>query len=190
MDKTPPLIAFLESQLGMLQGGLSVPESSFQVGRFADQPVAGSVTVCTLGISDHLFDDEDGRRIRQEFLFCCHPSESWQPEAIVAVVGQDVVKLHQALFRGEVIGPAGPLLPGSTCEALLCLSPVYWPDGLHVWRGSDPETVFVWLVPITHDEAHFVFEKGWKQLEALFVERQPDLLDLGRPSMLAEGNRE
>lgn len=45
-------------------------------------------------------------------------------------------------------------------------------------------TVLAWFVPIRHAEAHDVFEQRWNRFEDLLVEDDPDLLDLGRTSLV------
>ena len=181
-----PLITFLEAQLGLLQGGVAVPEAGFQVVRFADTPEPGVSAFCSLGLSNHRLAQSDGRSIRQEVLFACREAGPWHPESLVADVGEEVIAGHRAIQRGQLVGPRGPFFDGSTCEAVLALSPTAWPDALQVWRGSDPETVIVWLVPLTGAEAAYAIERGWNQLERLLVDRQPDPFDLRRESSVGE----
>jgi len=110
--------------------------------------------------------------------------ESLQPEANLLAVAHDLLDSHRALLRGEVVGPAGPIVPGSVLEAYYCAIPVYFSDSLATFRRTVPGTVIVWLVPISHAEAHYVWQHGWSQFEDLLVAHDPDLLDVMRPSLV------
>lgn len=43
--------------------------------------------------------------------------------------------------------------------------------------------VLTWLVPLTDAEATFAHTHGWPALEEVLVAQDPDLTDLGRPSL-------
>ena len=47
---------------------------------------------------------------------------------ILQQVGLGVLAAERPLLRGEVVGPNGPLLPGSAMEAFYLALPVYLPD--------------------------------------------------------------
>jgi hypothetical protein len=95
-----------------------------------------------------------------------------------------VLESHKALVRGQVIGPAGPIMAGATVEAFYCSSPSAYPDELAEFAGSTPVTVFIWLIPITHEESHYVWERGWSAFDDLLVAHNPDVWDLERASIV------
>jgi len=60
---------------------------------------------------------------------------------------------------------------------------VYFPDEFYGVDDPDLGTVvFVWLVPITDQEAEFINRLGWKEFEAELIKVGPDLLDVRRLS--------
>ncbi|HYN22751.1 MAG TPA: suppressor of fused domain protein [Thermoanaerobaculia bacterium] len=179
-----PLLAHLERHLGPIQTGWRLPgaDSVFVV-RFDDRPLEGAVTYTTVGLSETLLHQEDGGNLRQELLFCC-----WAPErdddivGLLMVVAGDVLQSEQAFAHGQVLGPAGPLVPDGNVEALYCTAPVYFDDEFHAFRGVDPPVIIVWLVPLTRDEA--AAAQTDENFEDLLVEADPDFLDLSRESIL------
>lgn len=96
-------------------------------------------------------------------------------------VAADLVARGEALLRGSAC--AGPFKMPAAMSDLYCAIPVFFPDEFQAWRGSDPPTVFVWLVPITTAERQFVEAKGWEAFEQLLEVQDPDLLDLDRPAL-------
>lgn len=69
----------------------------------------------------------------------------------------------------------GLLFESSQLEALYCAVPVYFSRPLHTFGESSPVTIFVWLLPITRDEANFVKSRGWSMFEEELARRNPDL---------------
>lgn len=179
-----PFLAHLERHLGPMQAGWRIPDagSAFVV-RFDDRPVEGAVTYTTLGLGETVLHQADGGNLRQELLFCC-----WAPERDEDVVGllmvaaRDVLDSEHALAHGQVLGPAGPLVPEASVEALYCTAPVYFDDAFHAFRGTDPVVVMVWLVPLTRKEARAA--KRDEDFDDVLAEADPDLLDLTRESIV------
>ena len=187
--KTEGLINYIELNLGLISTGWShLIESSgdsFQIARFNNKPMTGAVTFSTLGISKSVLPQYKGKSIRQELIFCCNrPFANWDIPELLMVVGEELLTHKKAFMRGQVLGHAGPLFPKSTLDALYCSVPVYFPESLHEYKDTDPITVFIWLIPITKEEARFIEERGWDDFEDLLVKRDPDLLDLKRSSII------
>jgi hypothetical protein len=90
---------------------------------------------------------------------------------------------NRALLRGEVLGPQGPLLPGSLMEALYVGIPVYFPDEFGSCAVGGDSVVIAWLIPISKSEATYVADHGWPAFEKRLVEIDPDLTDVFRSSM-------
>lgn len=155
----------------------------FQVCRFDDQPYEGCITYATLGMSEFPLKRPDSLEGVQEIVFIAYPAFADRHiEDLLFVVGGNVVRRGTVLLKGEILGPAGPLVRGATVEALLCSSPPYFPDDFDQIE-QQPPIVMVGLVPITRDEAAYGQSHGWPLLEEQMVEEQPDLADLLRPSM-------
>jgi hypothetical protein len=186
-DETPDLIRHLELHLGPMTAGSIFNEPRIQVARFANQPFDGAITYATLGLSNHVLQQRSGSPLRMELLFSCYIRfEAWNLSGLPALVVQDVLREHNSVERGQVLGPAGPIDQRCMMEGFYCAAPVAYPDDLKIFRGTDPPTIFVWLIPVTHDEIHYVSNHGWSAFEDLIEKFNPDLCDLERPSMLGD----
>lgn len=186
MTKLPddaPLLRHMEKHLGPVIAGWQLPHPSGRVFivKFDDRPVEGAVTYATLGLSEVVLHQHDGPEIRQELIFCCWAQETDdEAVALLKVIASDVLDSEHAFEHGQLLGPAGPLLPNATTEALLCTAPVYFPEELHELRDTNPPVLFVWLLPATKREAAFIARRGWPAFEDALEKADPDLLDLRR----------
>lgn len=183
------LVEHFERFLGPIQVGWAADPSGiempFQVVRFERGSGPGTISFATLGLGRYpLTSPTSGRDIRHELLVIA-PTDlaSSTIPSLLHQVGNAAIRGRRALVRGDVVGPQGPLVAGSTLEALYVTAPVYFPDNMATYEGGDSHVVIAWLVPITAIEADFVARKGWDAFEDLLVERDPDLTDFGRSSM-------
>jgi hypothetical protein len=183
------LAAHIEETLGPIEGGWSETVAGeplwFKVIRVLDRPVPNAATFLTLGASDVELTLPTGRGVRQELVFSCdHRHRSSPIPALLNAVGEELLRGGKALTRGDILGPAGPLFAGSPFTALYSSLPIFFSKAFATWSGSTPPTVFAWLIPITTVEATFVADQGWSEFESLLEARDPDLLDLDRPSVV------
>ncbi|WP_102193367.1 suppressor of fused domain protein [Microbacterium aurantiacum] len=185
----PGLIEHFERTLGPIHSGWSVDadgaEMPFQLVRFAGGSDTDSVGYATLGLSRQALSSPDpGRSIRQELLVLA--PEALKPDHVVSLliqVGSMVIGTRRALRRGNVIGPAGPLVPGSDLTALYVTMPVYFPDEFATFAGDEGDVLIAWLVPITTGEADFISRHGFDAFEDELVDQDPDLVDFRRSEM-------
>ncbi len=186
LEKSPPLIEHIEHHLGDLEDsivdswGAGTKGSKFQILELKDQPVPHAITYMTLGISDHLLEQETGP-IRQELIFSCWEDFAHlKPQTLVSAFGMEILDQQLAVHNHEVVGPGGPILGGLQVDSIYCISPRYFPEPFEVCEKLDPPVVFVWLVPLYQEEAQFVDSHGWEQFEQVLYEQDPDILDLER----------
>ena len=185
----PGLVEHFERTLGPIHSGWSVDpdgaEMPFQLVRFAGGSDADSVSYATLGLNRQTLSSPDpGRFIRQELLILA--PEALKPDlaaSLLLQVGSMVIGTRRALLRGDVIGPAGPVVSGSDLTALYVTMPVYFPDEFAAFAGGDGDVAIAWLVPITTDEADFISRHGWDAFEDKLVDQDPDLVDFRRSEM-------
>jgi hypothetical protein len=177
----------MESRLGRLVEGWSVdPDSNpmpFQLGRFQDGMLPGVVTYATIGLSKHgLASRTSGRGIHQELLLSVRTgSASGFFPALLHQLAMGLLERGEPILRGDVIGPRGAIIPGSSLEAFYAAIPVYYDPGFAaVDLESGNRAVMVWMIPIGKAEAAFVAEAGWAAFESRIAEQDPDLLDLKR----------
>jgi hypothetical protein len=182
MDGLPDHI---EAFLGAIEAGWSQDADgrsvAFQVVRCSGG-LAPGVPFVTLGLSHHaLQSPASGRSIWQELLMVLRASDADGPApGMLQQVGREHLASHQALLRGEVIGPRGPAVDGSVLDALYVAAPVCLPDAFAAHAEDNREVVFAWLVPIATSEAEYVRKEGWQAFEDRLLDAQPDLTDLHR----------
>jgi hypothetical protein len=180
----------LEKFLGTIQGGWSHDADGrkmpFNVVEFAGGPRPNTVTFSTLGLSKTpLRSRTTGKVIHHELVIVIPETMRNGPApGILQQIGQDAIASEQALLRGDVIGPRGPLFSAdSHMEAFYASIPVYFPDGFATLRDDDRDVVMVWLVPISRGEAQFVRAHGWNRFEDELVRADPNLIDLRRQTL-------
>jgi Suppressor of fused protein (SUFU) len=181
------LIGHLESTLGQIDSGWRHEESGSGIAivRTRDQPYDGASTYVTLGVCRHVFKMDTGRDVRQEFIVSADDRfESTHVASFLQTFAEFVAARHQALLRGEVIGPSEPVIPGIRLNAIYTAIPVLHDERLRTFDGTRPPTVFAWIVPIHGEEADYVRERGWEAFEERLEAAEADLCDLERDSVV------
>lgn len=145
---------------------------------FDDQPCAGASTLVTAGLSRlawHRLDEELLMSVWKDAL-------TTDLQLVLEFVARQLAEGREPLARGDVIGPAGPLVPGTHMEALYACQPTYFPDEVATFPTDDGAMGRLWwLIPIYATEARLVEDKGAEFFEDLLVSEDPDLLSLERP---------
>lgn len=185
------LIEHLEKYCGpIMEGWKSDPirgSVAFQVVRLREGPIAESVTLSTLGLSNwRLKSPRSSKFIRHEFIVLQRADA--EPKNLLPIleqIGLEAVASGRAYLRGDVIGPRGPLFAGSQFDALYVSMPAYFPEQFSsVLTEKIGSVIFAWLVPITRREATYVATAGWTQFEEKLAQENPDLLDPLRKSVV------
>lgn len=172
-----------ERHLGKITKGWSDQKQAHgvQIVCFEKQPVRGVNTYATLGLSRHDLALSSSRRVRQELLLSA--DEQFLPDAVAALVlslAEYVLQRSSALLRGEVIGPGGPVIAGSTLTAIYVTNPSPFDTSLTEFPCESPAVVFAYLVPIFNAEATLIREKGWRWFEEELEQQDPNIWDLTR----------
>lgn len=185
--KRDPLIEHLESYLGKISNGWVLSESTnaIQVARFVDKPVEKTSTYVTLGLSRHILKMPHSREVRQELVFSAHNQFNGGAIASFLLTFCDfLLTKHDALLRGQVIGPDSPVIPGIKMDSIYSSIPVLLEDSFATCERVSPPIVFVWVFPLYASEASYVENNGWNNFEDLLEKNDPDLLDLNRLSIV------
>lgn len=83
---------------------------------------------------------EDSGHIRQELLYAQEGErESYEAAYVLADTAERALDIGRPLPRGQVLGPAGPVLDGSELEAFVCLPPGYFPEGVELYEDPDQD---------------------------------------------------
>jgi hypothetical protein len=143
-------------------------DTGISVAKFNDIPDKGLTTYITIGLSGHQLKQESNRPIRQELMITLDSGYAARVavEQVVSTVATMIVKSHNAVKNGEVIGPFGPLFPEDpqmNLTAIGCGSPAYFDEGFDRFDHNDELMVFVELVPLTTKEAKSIEQDGWDQ---------------------------
>ncbi len=158
-----------------LEGGASVALLSV-----TGAPCDGATTIVTSGLGDL------DHRLHEELVVTCWSDGPVHDlTLVVEVLVRQLAEGREPLLYGDVVGPAGPLVPGMQMEAIYTCEPTYFPEGFARFVSDDGCEIRVrWLLPIYAEEAYAVDAKGASYFEDLLAERDPDLLTLDRPSVL------
>jgi hypothetical protein len=186
----PPVIRHIEAHLGLIDPQVGLwgwdhrdTGTRLDVHGFRDSPLAGATTLCSTGLSCHELCSPRGH-VRQELLLACWDRfVSRRLAGLLAIAASQALQERAALLHGQVLGPSGPLIPGSELQALLCLEPFLFPKTLTVCRDTRPPTDFIWLVPISEPEALEVASAGVSQLIDRWEAEGVQLLDWARTRM-------
>jgi hypothetical protein len=154
--ETMSIIHHLEARLGKIAEGWSNrgEVGGLQVVRFDDEPVEHVNTFATLGLSNHVLQMNDGRDIRQELLVGAKAEYAGRTIAdFLLTVGEELLRDHRAVLRGELVGGGRPIISGTGVTAAYASIPVAFGDSLQAYRESRPVTILVWLIPVFDSEA-------------------------------------
>lgn len=184
----PTIIDHFEKYLGPVEEGWSEDADGvkmpFQIAKYAKGSGPGTVAYSTLGLHRYaLRSPSTGRDLRLELLLLVRDLPSGTAPALLHQIAMSALTEGRAYVRGEVLGPQGPVVPGSKMEAFYVAIPAYFPDEFATCRAEGEAVAIAWLVPITAREAGYVAKHGWDAFEDRLVEADPDLTDLSRPSL-------
>jgi hypothetical protein len=178
-----------EKHLGQIARGWSDEKRmhGIQVVSFERQPEPGVKTYATLGLSRHIVELPHSKEIRQELLLSANDSfPSASVAGLVLSLAEHVLRRGRALLRGEVVGPATPVISGSALTAIYVTNPSPFNDSLSEYKCEYPPIVFAYLIPITTFESALIQKKGWNWFEEQLEEQNPDIWDLMRSDGIFE----
>ncbi|MBI3653227.1 MAG: suppressor of fused domain protein [Acidobacteria bacterium] len=161
--------------------------SPFEIMEYWDTSCTDAVVLVTVGLSD--FSEEsiaDPRlTLNQELVFICY--ENFYSQELVKLLGsiaRETKASGSPLSKGNILGPAGPILTTTTMEAFYISIPFYLEQGFHRLQDGCIEIEFIWLVPIYRAEAEGITNHNTDEFEALLENQDPNLLDLSRPLVI------
>jgi Suppressor of fused protein (SUFU) len=180
-NESSSLISHMETFLGSIECGWKVEDAlhAFQIVKCS---LGSEVALCTLGLSDFpLVSRASGKRIRHELLFLFKETEPKNSPTLLQELALSATSHNSAFLQGEVISRSGVAFAGTKFTSFCAISPAILPDEFAVFSDYQlGSIVFVWMVPITANEAAYVREHGWSRLESIFIDKGIDLTDLLR----------
>ena len=145
--------------------------------QITDSPCDGATTIATAGLADLT-----GHRLHEELIMACWSDGPVNDLAsVVELVVRQLAEGRDLLLLGDVVGPAGPLVPGSPMDCIYVCEPTYHPAELARFVSAEGCEIHArWLIPIHASEAQVVADRGARALEELLEKADPDLLSLQR----------
>ncbi|MEO3945921.1 suppressor of fused domain protein [Gorillibacterium sp. CAU 1737] len=150
----------------------------------ADRPWDGITSCATIGLSAYSIGyTVSGKQLRVELAGACSSKYKDYPN-MLATCAFHVINSGDSLSHGEVFRNIVPMYyPDVEMKHVLFVSPFLW-KGL---TDLDfPDKTVTWLLPAPLSESEHVFaqEQGTGALEDLWEQRNVDLLDLERKSVV------
>lgn len=184
----PGLLGHLEKHWGPLTGSWTSGENDqdlpFHLCLFENVPFEGANTLVTTGVSETVVSLENGTDVRQELVMCVEPPHpAFLLTAPLLFTGMHIQQNKQAVMYGDLITLPEPI-EGTDKTSLYATAPHYFPPESGIYHGTEPLTMMVWLVPVTDAETKFIVEEGFQAFENLMGEKDPDVTDLTRSSVV------
>jgi hypothetical protein len=138
------------------------------------------ISYSTLGLSDHPIHEESPR---VEFV-AAFGAKFEEGANIIATAAFCVIRSKWRTQPGAIFPDVVSMYrKGSNMKHLLLCQPFLWEE-LLTQELSDKTVAWLLLVPISENELQFAEANGSSALEDLFVEKQIDVFDLDRRSVL------
>jgi hypothetical protein len=153
---------------------------------FEKGPEPGMRVFVTGGLSAVPLEQKNKGTIAQELLFACRGEHERDIVGLLDVIAEQIASRGTALERGEVLGPAGPIIDKSILTSLVSTLPVFLPDSA-VFYPETPPILLVWLLPLSSKEAELARKLGPERFESLLdkMAETVDLYDLHRGEVVS-----
>lgn len=143
---------------------------------------------CTIGLSDYpnKIEMNDGtlKNVPIELMIAGNDSSSkWAN--ILSTAGFFVTKNSWTCQPGSVFKNMIDMYhEGALLKHLLFVEPLMWQEKLEQMKLAGKKVYFLLLVPISDAECAYREKHGFDALESLFMEKEIDITNLHRPSVL------
>lgn len=181
------LIEHIESFLGKISEGWKDNDSDngLQVVAFREAQSLAETVYMTVGLSRHELVIGENKKVRQELVLPIQgTSESDAVVSLLLALCEQILNHHLGLLRGQVLRLSTDEARVLGFEAVYCALPVFLDPTFATFRGSEPPTVIVWVVPIYSSEAAFVDAHGWSAFEELLESKDANLLLADRQAIV------
>jgi antitoxin YqcF len=158
--------------------------SNIDVLSAVNRPYEGITSYATIGLSDHSIEYiVDGSLLRVELVGVSANEYEHYPN-VLATCAFCVINSSFPIFHGEVFRDLITMYyPESEMRHILFVSPFLW-DDLKTLEFQDKKVAWLLAVPISEKEYRFAQKKGIDSLEQLFEQKDINIFDLERKSIL------
>lgn len=155
--------------------------NSIHIAVLEDEPEFGGTAVGTLGLSDH---DIGLGSVRVE-LIGAFPAEFAYAANIAATCAFNAFKDGMPAVPDAIHPRVMELYDSSTpLPHIMLVAPYLWADGPNTVECGELKVAFLMMVPISESERLFALKNGPDALTTLFEEKEIDVFDLRRPSVV------
>ena len=150
----------------------------------AVRPDEDIISYSTIGLSDHSIDyNVDGTPLRVEIVGAC-AAKFDQYSNLLATCAFYIINSKFSIFHGKIFQDMIEMyFPASQMKHVLFVSPFLWED-LKTLVFPDKKVAWLMAVPISENEYLFAQEKGTEMLEELFEQKEIQIFDIERKSIL------
>jgi hypothetical protein len=184
------LVDHIELFAGKISEGWSADNAGniqrFQIIKTEGGPISGTKCYFSLGLSEQHLIGPEKRTCLQELVFIQKSTYLGFPiVGAMQLLANAVIDSARPILRGETVRFDDLVFEGTEMAGLYVTNPVYFDDNFSVCKLSDGREVnFCWLVPITKKEISYIDDTGWSKFEDLLQDKNPDLTDLFRASII------
>lgn len=159
-------------------------DTTVHIVKLEDIPEEGVNLYTTIGTSDHSIGLKvNDLPLRVEFLFACDARVN-MVENMLATCSFNIINTNYKCYPGVIYNNVISLyLDDTEMKHILFVRPFLWDE--YKFKRFDDEIV-EWLlaVPISESEALYADKNGISQLEDIFCDRQIDIYDIYRKSVI------
>jgi hypothetical protein len=158
-------------------------KAPFALALFDDEPAEGAFTLASSGISEHELRDDEGTARVEILLSAWNRFRDESLDQTLFSLGQSIIDAGTVITAGLLYELPRSVTDNSVMRHLLAYPPTYFDDELASVAVEGGTIGLVWLIPLHEEEADLVEAEGADAFIDLAAERDPDLLDLRRPSI-------
>jgi hypothetical protein len=160
-------------------------ESMIDIFIGANRPYEGISCYSTIGLSSYPIDlkTTDNKKIRVEFIGACDSSSDMFAN-IISSCAFNIINDKYSCDPGTVYPyVVSEYYPDTEMRHIYFTTPFLW-ENIHNLEFDDIIVTWLMAIPISDSELNFLKSNGSDQLESLFEEKDIDVFDLNRKSVL------
>ncbi|AGX44481.1 suppressor of fused domain protein [Clostridium saccharobutylicum] len=160
-------------------------ENSIDILSCSDRPYNGITSYSTIGLSSYSIGYKaDTVPLRVEIVGACASGVDCFRN-IVASCAFNIMNTKFKCYPGVIFENVVKFyMPDCFMKHILFISPFLWDDRLKTLSFEDKKVAWLLAIPISEEEFKYAKDKGSDALEELFEEKQIDIFNLNRKSIL------
>ena len=148
-----------------------------------DRPDEGVKTCAAIGLSKTDIQlESDNKDLRIELVGACDNSIEFFPN-IIATTAFEIMDKGESCYGDIIDNVISEYVKDSEMAHAYLMSPFLWED-LDTIEFPDKWVTWLLVVPISEKEKKYAIRNGYDALEDLFVEKQIDIYDIHRTSVV------